>query len=64
MFDEFHVKTDFIQFLSIWYICDRSCWNYKENNKKVCDTFDLYFKNIPLLYMYIVRYHSKDIMLH
>ena len=36
---------------------------YKENNKKMCDTFDRNFKNIPL-YLMSYRYHSKDIILY
>ena len=34
-----------------WSIWDLSCWNIKKNNKKICNTFDHNFKNIPLYIM-------------
>ena len=37
---------------SIWDIWDLSCWEYQEHNKKICNTFDHNFKNIPV---YIMR---------
>ena len=44
-------------FWSIWDIWDLSCWNIKKNNKKICNTFDNNFKNIPL---YIMRKVSLE----
>ena len=41
-------------FLSIWDIINLK---YKENNKKICNTFDHNFKNIPL---YIMRKVSLE----
>ena len=35
---------------------------YKENNKKICDTFDHNFRYIPLCMSY--RYHKKGIILY
>ena len=40
-----------ISILVNWDIWDLSCWKYKENNKKICNTFDHNFKNIPLYIM-------------
>ena len=47
---EFRRKMGYRQFCQFDIICDWSCWNIKENDKKIRDdTFDHKFKNIPLM---------------
>ena len=48
-FEEFHRKTRYIHFgqFEIFEIFQKLL-KYKENNKKICNTFDHNFKNIPL----------------
>ena len=48
--EEFHRKTRYIHFGHLRYLRFKLL-KYKENNKKICNTFDHNFKNIPLYIM-------------
>ena len=51
LFEEFHRKTRYIHFGQFVRYLRFKLLKYKENNKKICNTFDHNFKNIPLYIM-------------